>query len=77
MNDQFTAQEWFSAGTRVTYDPVAKKMVERAKTQMSQVLFMCGSGLSGILLRTIENRGQRFCRGSRMAHLAGRRWTSN
>ncbi len=31
MNDQVTAQEWFSTGTRVTYDPVAKKMVERAK----------------------------------------------
>ncbi len=31
MNDQITAQEWFSTGTRVTYDPVAKKMVERAE----------------------------------------------
>ena len=31
MNDQITAQEWFSTGTRVTYDPIAKKMMERAK----------------------------------------------
>ncbi len=31
MNDQITAQEWFSTGTRVTYDPVEKKMVERTK----------------------------------------------
>ena len=31
MNHQITAQEWFSTGTRVTYDPVEKKMVERAK----------------------------------------------
>ncbi len=31
MNDQITAQEWFSTGTRVIYDPVSKKMVERAK----------------------------------------------
>ncbi len=31
MNDQITAQEWFSAGSRVTYDPAAKKIVEGAK----------------------------------------------
>lgn len=30
MNVQITAQEWFSTGSRVTYDSVAKKMVERA-----------------------------------------------
>jgi len=33
MNDQITAQEWFSTGTRVTYDPVAKKMMERAENK--------------------------------------------
>lgn len=31
MNEQITAQEWFSTGTREAYDPVAKKMVERTK----------------------------------------------
>jgi pimeloyl-ACP methyl ester carboxylesterase len=31
MNDQITAQEWFSAGTRVTYDPVVKKIGDGVK----------------------------------------------
>ncbi len=31
MNDLITAQEWFSSGTRVLYDPVMKKVVERAE----------------------------------------------
>ena len=30
MNDLVTAREWFSTGTRVTYDPVAKEILERA-----------------------------------------------
>ncbi len=30
MKDQITAEEWFSSGTRVIYDPVTRKIVERA-----------------------------------------------
>ena len=30
MNDRITAQQWFASGTRVIYDPVTKKVVERA-----------------------------------------------
>jgi hypothetical protein len=32
MNDQITAQEWFSTGTRVPYDPGAKRMVGSTNT---------------------------------------------
>ena len=31
MRHQVTAEEWFSSGTRVTYDPVTRKIVERAE----------------------------------------------
>jgi len=31
MKDQITAEEWFSSGSRVIYDPVTNKIVERAE----------------------------------------------
>ena len=30
-SDQITAEGWFSSGTRVIYDPVTKKIVERSE----------------------------------------------
>lgn len=31
MKSEISAREWFSTGGRVTYDPVAKKMVKGAQ----------------------------------------------
>jgi len=77
MNDQVTAQEWFSTGTRVAYDSVAKKIVDGAKiTDVAGAIY--------VWKRVERNSAQNdrqlwttFCPDSRTAHLVGRRWTGN
>ncbi len=35
MNDRVTAQEWFSSGTRIPYDPVSKKVLSSAESTVA------------------------------------------
>ena len=35
MNDRVTAQEWFSSGTRIPYDPVSKKILSSAESTVA------------------------------------------